>query len=57
MGEVHIGLWWEDLRERDNLGDLGVDVRIILNWIFKMWDEEAWSGLVWLRIGTCGGLS
>jgi len=43
MGEVHIGLWWEDLRERDNLGDLGVDVRIILNWIFKMWDEEAWS--------------
>jgi len=55
MGEVHTGFWWGDMRERDNLGDLGLDVRIILNWIFKKWDGEAWSGLVWLRIGTCGG--
>jgi len=56
MGEVHTGFWWGDLGERDNLGDLGIDVRIILNWIFKNWDGEAWSRLVWLRIGTCGGL-
>jgi len=56
MGEVHTGFWWGDLRETDNLGDLGIDVRIILNWIFKNWDGEAWSGLVWLRIGPCGGL-
>jgi hypothetical protein len=41
MGEVHTGFWWGDLRERDNLGDLGIDVMIILNWIFKMWDGEA----------------
>ena len=25
MGEVHTGFWWGDLRERDNLGDLGID--------------------------------
>jgi hypothetical protein len=53
---VHTEFWWGDLRERDNLGDLGLDVRIILNWISKKWDGEAWSGLVWLRIGTCGEL-
>jgi hypothetical protein len=24
--------------------------------IFKKWDERAWTGLIWLRIGTGGGL-
>jgi hypothetical protein len=37
-GEVHIGHWWGDLRERDHLEDVGVDGMIILKWIFKMWD-------------------
>jgi hypothetical protein len=23
-GEVHTGFWWGNLREKDNLGDLGV---------------------------------
>jgi hypothetical protein len=34
-GEVHTGFWWKNLRERDNLKELGVDVRIILKQIFK----------------------
>jgi hypothetical protein len=34
----------------------GVDGRILLKWTFKKWDEVAWTGLIWLRIGTGGGL-
>jgi hypothetical protein len=32
-----------------------VDGWIILKWIFKKWDGEAYNGLLWLRIGTGGG--
>jgi hypothetical protein len=54
--EVHTGFWWGELREGDHLEDPGVDVRIMLKWIFKLWDEGAWTELIWLRKGTGGGL-
>jgi hypothetical protein len=40
---------------RDNLGDRGVDGRIILRWIFRKRDVEVRTGSSWLRIGTVGG--
>jgi hypothetical protein len=53
---VRTRFWWEELRERDYLEDLGVDVRLILKWISKEFDGLAWTGLIWLRIGTNVGL-
>jgi hypothetical protein len=41
------------MRERDHLGDPGIDGRI-LRWIFKMWDVGVWTWSIWLRIGTVG---
>jgi hypothetical protein len=52
---VHAEFWWGDLRERDHLKDLGVDGSIILKWILKKWDGEAWSELILLRTGKSGG--
>jgi hypothetical protein len=38
------------------LVDPGVDEGIILKRIFKKWDGETWTGLIWLRFGTGNGL-
>jgi hypothetical protein len=53
---VHTGFWYGDLTEGDQLGDPGVDGRIISKWVFKKWDGEAWNGSIWRRIGTDGGI-
>jgi hypothetical protein len=34
-GEECTGFWWENMRERDHLGDPSVDERITLRRIFK----------------------
>jgi hypothetical protein len=43
-----------NLRENYHLEDPGIDGRIILRSIFRKWDGEAWSGLIWFRIGRGG---
>jgi len=35
---VYTGFWWGNLRERDHLGNSGVDGRIILRWTFRKLD-------------------
>ena len=37
------------------MGDPGVDVSIILRWIYRKWDVGIWTGSNSLRIGTGGG--
>jgi len=56
-GEVHIGICWGTWRERNDLEDLGIDWRIILNpnsrksiwdmdWIDLAEDRDRWNALV-----------
>jgi len=49
---VYTGFWLRDLRERDDLEGPDIDGRIILKQV--VWG--AWTGLIWLRIWTGGGL-
>ena len=44
-GEACTGFWWGNLRERDHLGDPGVDERIILRWIFRKYGDMDWIEL------------
>jgi len=54
-GKAYTGFWWGNLKERDHLGNPGIDGRIILRWIFRKWDVGVWTGSGWLRIGTGDG--
>jgi len=48
---MHTGFWWGNLRERDQVEDPGVDIKVVL----QEWRWVAWIGLIWLGIGTGGG--
>jgi hypothetical protein len=50
---MHIGHWWESQKERDHQEDQDV----CLDNIQMVLSEIGWcGGLIWLRIGTSGGL-
>jgi len=55
-GEGHTGFWWGNLRERNRLEELDVDVKIILKlkWFTKKCDADEWTGLIWVRMGRGG---
>jgi hypothetical protein len=43
------------LKGRDHLEDLGVDRKIILEWMLGTQGERLWTGCIWPRIETSGG--
>jgi len=45
-GQVHTGLWYGHLSERDQLDDLSLDVGLILKWILKKCD----GGMDWIDL-------
>jgi hypothetical protein len=51
-GEVYTGFWWGDLKDRDQLEELGVD----WNGSTSAGRRGVGIGLIWLMIGTGGGL-
>jgi hypothetical protein len=54
-GGAYTEFWRGNLRERDHLGEPGVDGRIILRWIFRKWDVWVWTGSSWLSEGQMAG--
>jgi len=44
---VYTGFSWGNLREKDHLGDPGVDGRIILRWSFRKWSV---GGMDWIEL-------
>jgi hypothetical protein len=45
--EAYTGFFGGETRERDHLGNPGVDGRIILRWIFRKWDVGV---LEWIEL-------
>jgi hypothetical protein len=53
---MHVGFWWENQKERDHWEDLDLHGKIKLKWILEKQNGKVWTGLIWLRIETSGGL-
>jgi hypothetical protein len=52
---IHTQFWSENLMGNDHLGDVDLDGRIILKWVF--WKcVKMWTGFIWIGIGFSGRL-
>jgi hypothetical protein len=57
VGEkVHTTFWPENMKGRNHKEDLDIDGMTVLKWILKKDDVRVWTGFIWLRVGTSGGL-
>jgi hypothetical protein len=53
---MHTGYWWESQKDKDHWEEQDVGGWTILKWISERCVEMVWIALIWLRIGTSGGL-
>jgi hypothetical protein len=44
-GEAYTGFWWGNMRESDNLEDLGLNWKVISKWTLKKWAGGRWFDL------------
>jgi hypothetical protein len=51
-GEVHVGFWGGNLKERDHFEDPGINGWVLFS---KNSMGRGMTGLIWLRIGRGGG--
>jgi hypothetical protein len=49
---MHTRFWWGNLSGGNHLENPGVYWRIILKWFFEKGVGKAYTGSMWLRIGT-----
>jgi hypothetical protein len=49
---MHKVFWFENLKGREYLEDLGADGKIILEWTLGKWVGKVWTECIWLKIGT-----
>jgi hypothetical protein len=56
IGIAYQGFGWETGGKEMICEDPDVDWRKILKCMFRKWDRRAWTGLIWLIIGTGGVL-
>jgi hypothetical protein len=54
--EILVVYWWESQEERDHWEDQDVCGWIILKGRVERYEGMVWTGSIWLRIGTSGGL-
>jgi hypothetical protein len=48
--------WSKNFKGRDCPKGLSLGERIPLKWILRRLGVEVWTGLIWLKTGTSGGL-
>jgi hypothetical protein len=53
---MHTIFWLQNLKRREHSEDLGVDGKITSECILEKYGGKVWTGFIWLRIGTTGGL-
>jgi hypothetical protein len=54
--EMHTRFWSKNLKGRDHPENLGEDRKIMLEQTLRKQGGNVWTGSIWLRIGTSGGL-